>query len=84
MDGRRRAHARESAGESADVDYARYKVVWIVFDGAAAGGVEDFITGWRVGDRVWGRLVDVVSGADGALHVSGDHGGSVYRVSADW
>ena len=51
MDGRRRAHARESAGESADVDYARYKVVWIVFDGA--------------------------------LQVSGDHGGSDYRVSAE-
>ena len=77
MDGRRRAHAWGSAGEGVDVDYACYKVVRVVFDGVAAGGVEDFITGWRVGDRVWSRLVDVVTGADGALHVSGDHGGSV-------
>ena len=77
-------HAWESAGESVDVDYARYKVVRVVFDGVAARGVEDFIIGWRVGDHVWGRLVDVVTGADGALHVSGDHGGSVYRVSAEW
>ena len=61
---------------------AGYKVVRVVFEGGVAVRVEDFITGWRVGDRIWGRPVDVVTGADGALYISDDHGGRIYRVSA--
>jgi glucose/arabinose dehydrogenase len=30
---------------------------------------------------VWGRPVDLVAGADGALYISDDHGGRVYRVT---
>ncbi len=43
---------------------------------------EDFITGWLTGDTVTGRPAGIVTGADGALYVSDDNKGFVYRVSA--
>jgi glucose/arabinose dehydrogenase len=58
-----------------------YKVVRVVIERGAPVRLEDFATGWRRGDRVRGRPVDVVTGADGALYVSDDHGGRVYRVT---
>jgi glucose/arabinose dehydrogenase len=60
---------------------AGYKVVRVVFEGGTPVRVEDFITGWRVGDRIWGRPVDIVTGLDGALYISDDHGGKIYRVT---
>lgn len=57
-----------------------YKVIRVTFAGGRPSGVEDFITGWRAGDDVRGRPVDVITGADGALYVSDDHGGRIYRV----
>jgi glucose/arabinose dehydrogenase len=42
--------------------------------------VEDFATGFHEGDRVLGRPVDVVTGPDGALYVSDDHAGAIYRI----
>lgn len=58
-----------------------YKVVRVVFEKGMPTRIEDFATGWRAGDRVWGRPVDIVTGADGALYISDDHGGRVYRVT---
>mgnify|MGYP001587956624 CR=1 FL=1 len=43
--------------------------------------VEDFATGWLVGERAWGRPVDILVGKDGALYVSDDYAGAVYRIS---
>jgi glucose/arabinose dehydrogenase len=43
---------------------------------------EDFVTGWLVGDTVTGRPAGIVTGADGALYVSDDNKGFVYRVFA--
>jgi glucose/arabinose dehydrogenase len=60
---------------------AGYKVVRVVFERGVPVRLEDFATGWRAGDRVQGRPVDVATGADGALYVSDDHGGRVYRVT---
>jgi glucose/arabinose dehydrogenase len=57
-----------------------YRVIRVTFAGGRPAGVEDFVTGWRVGDDVRGRPVDVITGADGALYVSDDHGGRIYRV----
>jgi glucose/arabinose dehydrogenase len=59
---------------------AGYKVVRVRFARGKAVGVEDFATGWRSGDAVHGRPVDVVVGSDGALYVSDDHAGRVYRI----
>ena len=42
--------------------------------------MEDFATGFHEGDRVLGRPVDVVTGPDGALYVSDDHAGAIYRI----
>ena len=59
-----------------------YKVVRIPFaNGQPSGAVEDFATGW-IGDnrQLAGRPVDVLAGSDGALYVSDDHAGAVYRI----
>jgi glucose/arabinose dehydrogenase len=65
-----------------------YKVVRIKFNdkGEPQGPPEDFISGWlRPGETkkgVWmGRPVGLVVGPDGAMYVSDDSAGVVYRVS---
>jgi glucose/arabinose dehydrogenase len=60
-----------------------YKVVRIVMrDGQPTGEYEDFMTGFLTpeGD-VWGRPVGVAVGADGALLVSEDGNGTLWRVT---
>src|SRR5215467_1133985 len=58
-----------------------YKIVRVVLGAGRPPRVEDFVTGWRVGDEIWGRPVDVLVGRDGALYVSDDHGGRVLRIT---
>jgi glucose/arabinose dehydrogenase len=59
-----------------------YKVVRIqVDDGGSGYGLSDFITGWQVGRRSWGRPVDIVVAPDGSLYISDDQGGRIYRVT---
>lgn len=43
----------------------------------------DFITGWSSSDKknVFGRLVDLKFGPDGALYISDDASGNIYRVT---
>lgn len=58
-----------------------YKVVRIPMEGGVPGMVHDFASGWMTpGGRVWGRPVDVITGADGSLYISDDSGGAIYRV----
>jgi glucose/arabinose dehydrogenase len=59
-----------------------YKVVlleWPADGGAIAES--DFLTGFEVDENVIGRPVDVQAGPDGALYVSDDFGGAIYRVA---
>jgi len=42
---------------------------------------EPFAEGWLQGNDAWGRPVDVVVAPDGALLVSDDEAGAVYRIS---
>jgi glucose/arabinose dehydrogenase len=59
-----------------------YKVVRVSMQGGARPGrPEDFVAGWQIGRRWWGRPVDVAVGADGALYISDDFGDRVYRVT---
>lgn len=59
-----------------------YKVVMIPFrDGKPAGSPQDFLAGWLTRSRTWGRPVGVLQAADGALLVSDDNGGVIYRVT---
>jgi glucose/arabinose dehydrogenase len=48
----------------------------------ATGEYEDFMTGFVKSDsEVWGRPVAVEFGKDGALYVTDDEGGVVWRVA---
>ena len=60
-----------------------YKVVRLIFrDGRPTGEYEDFLVGF-VADaaRVWGRPVGVAVAHDGALLVTDDGGGVIWRVA---
>ena len=41
---------------------------------------EPFAEGWLQGEESWGRPVDVIVASDGALLVSDDRAGAVYRI----
>ena len=60
-----------------------YKVIRIrMKDGVPTGEYEDFITGFVVDDSdVWGRPVGVAVARDGALIVSEDGNGTIWRVT---
>jgi glucose/arabinose dehydrogenase len=65
-----------------------YKVVRVKLDdkGQPQGGAEDFITGWLApGEtkkgRWMGRPVGIVFGGDGAMYVSDDAAGVIYRIT---
>ena len=69
-------------GSRAELTQTGYKIVRVVVTADGRARAEDFATGWRSGGHVWGRPVDVIVGADGALYVSDDHGGRIVRISA--
>jgi glucose/arabinose dehydrogenase len=61
-----------------------YQVIRVPLHGkdTASGEYEDFLTGFTTDDgKVWGRPVGVAVAADGALLVSDDEGGCIWRVS---
>lgn len=60
-----------------------YKVVAVPFNekGMPAGKPFDLITGWSDGGEAWGRPVDILVGRDGAMYVSDDKAGAIYRVT---
>ena len=58
-----------------------YKVVRVRASNGRAAGFEDFLTGFLRGTTTSGRPVDTVTGPDGALYVSDDQNGVVYRIS---
>jgi glucose/arabinose dehydrogenase len=58
-----------------------YKVSLIKLDGNKAIASDDFATGWLIGDKYWGRPVDVLVMPDGALLVSDDFANCIYRIT---
>jgi len=61
-----------------------YKLVVLPFkDGKPDGLFQDFATGWIDGNEYWGRPVAPVVGGDGALYLSDDHAGAIYRITAE-
>lgn len=58
-----------------------YKIVRVHFKNNMPESVSDFATGWLDGKAAWGRPVDIVAGPDGAVYVSDDRAGLVYRIS---
>jgi len=58
------------------------KVVRVRVQNGRPTAVLDFVTGWQLSDGSrWGRPVHVVTAADGALLISDDLGGRIWRVS---
>ena len=68
-------------GSRAGLAAAGYKIARVRFRDGHVAGVENFAGGWRQGDRVIGRPVDLVVGRDGSLYISDDHGDRIYRVT---
>ncbi|MDX1933827.1 MAG: sorbosone dehydrogenase family protein [Capsulimonadales bacterium] len=63
-----------------------YKVIRVPIgaNGKATGEYEDFLTGFVIdNDRVWGRPVGVTVAKDGALLVTDDGSGTVWRVATE-
>jgi glucose/arabinose dehydrogenase len=58
-----------------------YRVTSVKLDGNEAVSYEVFAEGWLQGRKAWGRPVDVLVMPDGALLVSDDRAGAVYRIT---
>lgn len=58
-----------------------YRVILIRLKENKATGYEVFADGWLQDDGAWGRPVDVLVMPDGALLVSDDRAGAIYRIS---
>jgi len=58
------------------------KVVRLRFeDGKPTGEYEDFLTGFVISNEAWGHPVGIAVGQDGALFVTEDGNGTIWRVS---
>ncbi|NUM46428.1 MAG: sorbosone dehydrogenase family protein [Anaerolineales bacterium] len=58
-----------------------YSIIRVTLDGSTpTGEAEDFATGWLADNFVSGRPVGLAVGPDGALYVSDDKGGFIYRI----
>ncbi|HET9332675.1 MAG TPA: sorbosone dehydrogenase family protein [Gemmatimonadota bacterium] len=58
-----------------------YRVVTVRVEGGRVVSEEPFAEGWLQGEEAWGRPVDVLVMPDGALLVSDDRAGAVYRIT---
>ena len=58
-----------------------YKVIRVRMKGGRPDGFDDFVTGWVKDGVVSGRPAGLATGADGALYISDDNKGFIYRVS---
>lgn len=62
---------------------AGYDLMWLPWDGHPSGAAETFATGFLPdgADSALGRPAGLVVGADGALYVSDDKAGFIYRIA---
>jgi glucose/arabinose dehydrogenase len=58
-----------------------YRVTLVELKENKAISYRPFAEGWLQGNRAWGRPVDVLVMPDGALLVSDDEAGAIYRIS---
>ncbi|MBT7293915.1 MAG: sorbosone dehydrogenase family protein [Rhodospirillaceae bacterium] len=58
-----------------------YRISLVRLENGKPVSYEPFAEGWLDGEQVWGRPVDLMIMPDGALLVSDDHAGAIYRIS---
>jgi glucose/arabinose dehydrogenase len=58
-----------------------YRIMLVTLDGSRPTAYEVFAEGWLQGNKAWGRPVDILIMPDGALLVSDDRAGAIYRIS---
>jgi glucose/arabinose dehydrogenase len=58
-----------------------YRVMHVQLEGERVLEYSAFAEGWLQGEKAWGRPVDVQVMPDGALLVSDDYAGVIYRIS---
>jgi glucose/arabinose dehydrogenase len=58
-----------------------YRVMFVPIVNGNPAGYEVFAEGWLQGENDWGRPVDVLVEPSGALLVSDDEAGVIYRIS---
>lgn len=58
-----------------------YRITLVRLEDGKAQGYEVFAEGWLSGRTAWGRPVDVLVMPDGALLVSDDKAGAIYRIT---
>ena len=58
-----------------------YRVSMVTVAHGRATGYRTFAEGWLQNEQAWGRPVDVQVAPDGALYVSDDHAGAIYRIT---
>lgn len=58
-----------------------YRLTLVRMEHGKAVAYEPFATGWLQGQQAWGRPADVLVATDGALLVSDDTAGAIYRIS---
>ncbi len=57
-----------------------YRITLVRLEDNKPVSYEPFATGWKQGESVWGRPVDVLNMPDGSLLVSDDYAGAIYRI----
>ncbi|GMW02278.1 MAG: gluconolaconase [Candidatus Hydrogenedentota bacterium] len=71
-----------SWNRSPKVGHTGYRVMLVRLNGNGAISYEPFAEGWlRQDNKAWGRPVDVLQMPDGAILVSDDQSGVIYRIS---
>jgi len=63
------------------VDAGHRLVFLSMVPGRMQAGTRDFARGWIQDGTLWGNPVDVLVGPDGAIYVSDDLAGAVYRIA---
>ncbi|MFP6582339.1 MAG: PQQ-dependent sugar dehydrogenase [Candidatus Hydrogenedentota bacterium] len=70
----------EKAGHRGEPEKSQ-RVTVVKHDGTKSTSYEAFATGWRVGEKAWGKPVDVLVLDDGSMLVSDDAANAIYRIS---
>ena len=58
-----------------------YRITLVRVEGNKPVAYEPFATGWLRGEKAWGRPVEVLVMPGGALLVSDDYAGAIYRIT---